>query len=144
MTWASSLPPVAQAVPTAALRRAQRSRGRNDTQSVGVAHRSKRLFHRGRDVTVTPSDGDCPFGTVAYIDLDRRTAGTQSFFRLRRGKRARGSLALVVRSDAFTSYSDEAPRRCTAVLTAASPGMDIDPSNNTTRVVIDVVDKNDY
>jgi len=101
------------------------------------------LEDAGMDVVVTAGDGDCPKGTIGIADFDRRTAGTQNSMVLRRGKRARGALALVVRSDAFTSETDESPRRCTAVLSIAGAA-DTDPSNNTTRLVVDVIDRTDY
>jgi cysteine-rich repeat protein len=97
----------------------------------------------GMDVVVTAGDGDCPKGTIGIADFDRRAAGTQNRMVLRRGKRARGLLALVIRSDAFTSSTDESPRRCTAVLTISGIA-DMDSSNNTTRLVVDVLDRNDY
>ena len=103
----------------------------------------KELEDAGLDVIVTAGDGDCPKGTIGVADFDRRAAGTQNRMLLRRGKRARGVIALVVRSDLFTSTTDESPRRCTAVLTISGE-RDIDPSNNTTRLVIDVLDRNDY
>jgi cysteine-rich repeat protein len=103
----------------------------------------KDLEDAGMDVVVTAGDGDCPKGTIGIADFDRRAAGNQNIMRLRRGKRARGMLALVIRSDAFTSASDESPRRCTAVLSISGVG-DTDTSNNTTRLVIDVLDRNDY
>jgi hypothetical protein len=95
------------------------------------------------EVTVGASDGDCPSGTIGFFDLDRRTAGMQTRVRLKRGKRAKGTMGLVIRADAFDSPSDESPRRCTALITATGDG-DTDPSNNTTRLVIDVVDRNDF
>jgi hypothetical protein len=77
----------------------------------------KVLEDAGMDVIVTAGDGDCPKGTIGITDFDRCAAGTQNRMVLRRGKRARGMLALVVRGDAFASTTDESPRRCTAVLT---------------------------
>jgi cysteine-rich repeat protein len=103
----------------------------------------KILEDAGMDVVVTAGDGDCPKGTIGIADFDRRAAGTQNRMVLRRGKRARGMLALVVRADAFTSSTDESPRRCTAVLSISGTA-DMDPSNNTTRLVVDVIDRNDY
>lgn len=103
----------------------------------------KVLEDAGLEVVVTAGDGDCPKGTIGITDFDRRTAGTQNRMVLRRGKRARGMLALVVRADAFTSSTDESPRRCTAILSIAGAA-DLDPSNNTTRLVVDVIDRNDY
>ncbi|MFN2376379.1 MAG: DUF4215 domain-containing protein, partial [Candidatus Binatia bacterium] len=95
------------------------------------------------EVTVSASDGDCPPGTVGYVDADRRTAGLQSRMMLRRGRRSKGTLGLIVRAEAFDSPSDESPRRCTALITVTGAG-DTDPSNNTTRLVVDVVDRNDF
>jgi cysteine-rich repeat protein len=103
----------------------------------------KVLEDAGMDVVVTAGDGDCPKGTIGIADFDRRAAGTQNRMVLRRGKRARGMLALIVRGDAFTSTTDESPRRCTAVLTISGIA-DMDSSNNTTRLVVDVLDRNDY
>ena len=110
-----------------------------------VVRRSKDLPTSVADleVTVSASDGDCPPGTVGYVDTDRRTAGLQSRLMLRRGRRAKGSLGIIVRADAFESPSDESPRRCTALITVTGAG-DTDPSNNTTRLVLDVIDRNDF
>ncbi|HXC50057.1 MAG TPA: DUF4215 domain-containing protein [Candidatus Limnocylindrales bacterium] len=110
-----------------------------------VVRRSRDLPDTAGDleVTVSVSDGDCPPGTVGYIDFDKRLAGHQSRMMLRRGRRAKGTLGLVVRAEVFDSPSDESPRRCTALITANGYG-DSDPSNNTTRLVIDVVDRNDF
>jgi len=101
------------------------------------------LEDAGMDVVVTAGDGDCPQGTIGVADFNRRAVGEQNRLRLRRGKRARGMLSLIVRADVFTSTTDESPRRCTAVL-SISGASDIDPSNNTTRLVVDVLDRNDY
>ena len=95
------------------------------------------------EVTVSASDGDCPSGTVGYVDFDRRTSGHQARTMLRRGRRARGSLGLIVHAGAFASASDESPRRCSALITATGIG-DTDASNNTTRLVLDVIDRNDF
>ena len=95
------------------------------------------------EVTVSVSDGDCPPGTVGYVDFDRRAVGAQPRLMLRRGRRAKGTLGLLVRAEAFDSPGDDAPRRCTALVTATGAG-DTDPSNNTTRLVVDVIDRNDF
>jgi len=95
------------------------------------------------EVNITASDGDCPKGTVGFVDFDRRAAGAQSRLMLKRGRRSKGSLGLIIRAEAFDSPSDESPRRCTALITASGAG-DTDKSNNTTRLVIDVIDRNDY
>lgn len=94
-------------------------------------------------MTISASDGDCPPGTVGYVDADRRTVGVQSWLMLRRGRRAKGSLGLIVRAEAFASPSDESPRRCTALITVTGAG-DTEPSNNTTRLVVDVIDRKDF
>ncbi|MBI5503179.1 MAG: DUF4215 domain-containing protein [Deltaproteobacteria bacterium] len=122
-----------------------------DGQAV-VTKQIKPVVRRSRDlpagvadleVTVTASDGDCPPGTVGFVDFDRRLSGHQSRMMLRRGRRAKGSLGLIVRAEAFDSPSDESPRRCTALVTATGAG-DTDPSNTTTRLVLDVTDRNDF
>jgi cysteine-rich repeat protein len=95
------------------------------------------------EVTVSASDGDCPPGTVGFVDFDRRVAGQQARLMLRRGRRAKGTLGLVIRAEAFDSPGDDSPRRCTALVTATGAG-DTDPSNNTTRLVIDLIDRNDF
>ncbi|MFN2375280.1 MAG: DUF4215 domain-containing protein [Candidatus Binatia bacterium] len=116
-----------------------------------VTKQIKPVVRRSRDlpkgvadmeVTVSASDGDCPPGTVGLVDMDRRAVGMQTTLSLRRGRRAKGSLGLIVRADAFESPSDESPRRCTVLVTATGPG-DTDATNNTTRLVLDVIDRND-
>jgi hypothetical protein len=135
--WVESMKPVAIKIPPG-----QASVSQQIKPSV---HRSSSIpaGSSDMDVTVSASDGDCPPGTVGYVDFDRRQAGHQSQFLLRRGKRARGVLGLTIRADAFTSPSNDSPRRCTALITATGQG-DTDPSNNTTRLVIDVTDRNDF
>ncbi len=108
-----------------------------------VVRRSRNAPETDMEVTISASDGDCPPGTVGFVDFDRRIAGIQRTLMLRRGKKAKGSLGLIVDSASFDSPSDESPRRCTALITVTGAG-DSDPSNNTTRLVVDVVDRNDF
>ena len=85
------------------------------------------------------SAGDCPVGTVTVVapDTVNPAGGTSTSVRL----------TVQVSAAQFTAANVRSPDRCTAVIEAASsvPGnVEPDPSNNTTRLVIDVNDKNDY
>jgi cysteine-rich repeat protein len=108
-----------------------------------VVRRSRSAPDVDVEVTISASDGDCPPGTVGFVDFNRRVAGIQTRMMLRRGKRAKGSLGLTVNAASFDSPSAESPRRCTALITVTGAG-DTDPSNNTTKLVVDVVDRNDF
>jgi cysteine-rich repeat protein len=97
-------------------------------------------------ITATASDGDCPAGTVGVVDLDRNAPGTQPAITLAGGHTRGGLLALTITAGGFTTTSAASPTRCTALLTATGPAGNTEPdaSNNTTRLVIDVIDKNDF
>lgn len=98
----------------------------------------------GHAVRVTASDGDCPAGTVGVVDFESRTPGAQDIAVVAGGGKRSGQLALVIDAARFTTTSRRSPARCTAVLTAAGPSGDTDATNNSTRLVIDVVDENDF
>lgn len=98
----------------------------------------------GHTISVAASDGDCPAGTVTDVDMDPSTAGVQSSVMLAGGRRATGTLRVTVPAADFTSTSRKSPARCTAELTASGPGEDGDPTNDVTRLSIDVIDLNDY
>jgi hypothetical protein len=44
---------------------------------------------------------------------------------------------------AFTAANSKSPQRCVATMTASDASPDAETSNDTTRLVIDVYDKND-
>jgi len=94
----------------------------------------------GDVITVTASDGDCPTGTVGMVDFKGQNSVT-----LAGGAKESGQLALTIDAAAFTSPSAASPARCTAELTATGPSVtDPDVTNNRTKLVINVVDKNDF
>lgn len=97
----------------------------------------------GDTITLTADDGDCPAGTVGVPDFDADTPGTQNSVVVAGQKSARGSLTVSVNAADFYSANRRALGRCTASLTASGPGGDSDPSNNTTRLQINVFDRND-
>jgi hypothetical protein len=95
-------------------------------------------------ITVVASDGDCPSGTVGVLDYDSTTAGAQNTVQLTGGKSKGGAMTVAIFASKFSSPNAKSPARCTALLTATGPGGDTDASNNTARLVIDVIDKNDF
>jgi cysteine-rich repeat protein len=98
----------------------------------------------GHEITLTVEDGTCPAGTVGAMDYDRAAPGIQNFVTVRGGATKGGALPLTIDPNAFTSPSSASPARCTAFLTATGPSGDTDPSNNRARLIIDVVDENDF
>jgi hypothetical protein len=97
-------------------------------------------------LTVTASDGDCPSGTVGVVDLDRHTPGTQNVVVLAGGHTRGGLLALTINAGAFATANAASPNRCAALLRVDGPAGNVEPdsTNNTTRLVIDVLDHNDF
>jgi hypothetical protein len=88
--------------------------------------------------------GDCPAGTVDGVDFDSRQSGVQGLAVVSAGRKASGFVPLTINASAFTSPNRKTPARCTAVFTVNGPSGDTDASNNSTRLVIDVIDKNDF
>jgi len=86
----------------------------------------------------------CPGITVTTLDMDRNITGGQNTVAVGGGKSASGLLQLSFDSSAFTTRSKLSPSRCTAMLIAAVPNnTEPDPTNNMTRLIIDVIDGND-
>lgn len=98
----------------------------------------------GHTITVTALDGSCPAGTVGIADYDRATPDQQPSVTVKGGATKGGSLPLTIDAGPFLSGNAKSPRRCVALLTASGPAADGDASNNSTRLVIDVIDKNDF
>src|SRR5262249_30466609 len=93
----------------------------------------------GHDITLDANDGDCPAGTVAIVGPATQTVAG--------GSRASATVNVTASAAAFQSRSARSPARCTAVLTAvtAVPGnVEPDASNNSTQLVVEVNDQNDY
>ena len=89
-------------------------------------------------IAVPALDGDCPTATVGAVTLDgAASVGVQG------GKTAKGVAPLTLSAAALDSPSALSPARCRLTLTALGPAGDTDASNNSTQLVIDVIDAND-
>lgn len=94
---------------------------------------------------VTAADGNCPMGTVGMADFDKKTDGSQNTATVQGGKTARGALLVTIDASAFATPNGSSAARCTALLKATGPtDPDLEPSNNTTKLIIDVTDKHDF
>jgi cysteine-rich repeat protein len=98
----------------------------------------------GDALTVSVSDGTCPPGTVGIADFDKNTIGEQNDVIVAGGGKASATLLVTAQASAFTTTSAKSPQRCTAEISVTGPTTpDPQPSNNVTRLLIDVIDKND-
>ncbi len=81
-------------------------------------------------------------------DFNAKSAGSQDSTNVLPGKVVTARVALTLKRDDFTSASAKSPLRCTITFTTSTiaPGTVIDPnvSNNTAKVEIDVIDRNDF
>ena len=98
----------------------------------------------GDPLTVTPHDGNCPAGTLGVVDMDTTMSGTQNPVTVKGGMPKRGKLPVTVHSASVLTTNKKSPTRCIATVTVAGPGGDTDATNNTSTLVIDVYDKNDF
>jgi hypothetical protein len=87
--------------------------------------------------TLTVSSSDCPANMVSAVNPNSGAAGSG---------RSTGQMTLVVtiNSTAFTTPHDKCPARCSATLTAGGAGVDQQNASRVSRLVIDVIDKNDF
>jgi hypothetical protein len=97
----------------------------------------------GHAINIVAVDGDCPASTVGIADYDKDMLGEQNTVTVAGGKRVSGKLS-VTATTAFASGGKKSPARCFATISATGPAGDTDASNNTTKLVIDVYDKNDF
>ncbi|MBI4517448.1 MAG: S8 family serine peptidase [Deltaproteobacteria bacterium] len=94
-------------------------------------------------ITVSASDGDCPPGTIGVLDFNPLTPAAENSATIKSGLSKGGPLPVTINAANFTSTSSAAPARCTALISATAAGGDSDGSNDTTKLVIDVIDRND-
>ena len=98
---------------------------------------------------LTASSGSCPGGTVIQIDADALTPGLQASAILARGGVAKATAVARMKLESLTTADRNAPYRCTfdvsAVAVDTAPAVDdaANPENNTVRVDLEVVDRND-
>lgn len=88
-------------------------------------------------LTVSADDGSCPAGTISAIDC-LPAPGDQPSTTLRGSSSRRCTATLSIDTSHFATPHALSPGRCVATL-SASPDADGVPSNNTTKVVIDVL-----
>jgi len=128
------------------MRIAAGSDGRSKVVKVVAIHadRLPSAADPGHVMTITADDVNCPNGTLAGIDFDPRSNGTQNEVTVAGGRKARGALTLDIDAVGFATASKKSPARCTATVRVDGPGGDVDASNDVTKLVIDVIDGNDY
>lgn len=87
----------------------------------------------------------CPGPPTVSWDFDRDTPGDQTSALVDGGKTAKATLLLTFTAAAVSTTNAKSPLRCTAVLSATGPSGPGDPdtTNNDTKLVIDLIDKND-
>ena len=93
----------------------------------------------GDTIGVATTDGTCQPGTSGAL----RFVGGASAATVRGGATQTGTLPLMVASSQIQTTNRLSPQRCIVTVSAVSPGGDSDGSNNTTRLVVDLLDKND-
>jgi len=98
----------------------------------------------GHTITLTVTDSDCPVGTVGTPDFDTSTPAPDTSVTVAGAATKTAMLPLTIDGSAFFSPNGKSPMRCTVELTATGPGVDPEDTNNRTKLVIDVIDKNDF
>jgi cysteine-rich repeat protein len=110
---------------------------------IGIKVRNEKIGGAPRSITVSAEDGTCPPGTLSGVDFDDGSPGEQSTTVIPGGQTVTGKLTVSLSADAFTSLGRKAPSRCVGIVRADSAGDDVDPTNNETKLIIDVTDLND-
>jgi hypothetical protein len=100
----------------------------------------------GGDVlSLTALPGDCPPGSVGPADFDPALPGTQGSAVVAGRRTKSATVELTIDPAAFAAGASKlSPARCTALLQVSGPGGDSVSSNDTARLVVDVVDRNDW
>lgn len=95
-------------------------------------------------INVTVDVSACPGPPTVALDMNRDMAGDQSSTLVDGGRTGKGELLLTFDASAVTTGNAKSPQRCTATITATGPtDPDPDTTNNATKLVIDILDKND-
>lgn len=95
----------------------------------------------GHTITLDPQPGDCPAGLIGVVTFSASTRPNEVL--VRGARKARGMLDLTIDADQFTTLVKGSLARCTAHLTVHGPGGDTDATNDSTQLIIDVIDDND-
>lgn len=99
----------------------------------------------GDSIALAVDVSGCPGPPTVSIDFDKENVGDQTNAAVDGGKSAKATVLLTFAAGAVTTTNAKAPHRCTAELTATGPSGPGDPdtTNNATKLVIDIIDKND-
>lgn len=108
--------------------------GKQATKSKTLAVRLLNADSNQTSLTVTASDGTCPKGTIQ----------APSTVTVAGGSVATMLLQVTATNAGFLTANGASPSRCVATVSVAGGGTDPDPTNNTTQLVIDVTDKEDF
>lgn len=90
-------------------------------------------------ISIIALDGDCPALTAGTA-----TIGGGPTADVAGGADVKGEVTMTVPAAGVVSPSKVSPARCVATVSAVGPAGDSMPNNNTTSVVIDIVDENDF
>jgi hypothetical protein len=102
----------------------------------------------GHNETMSVTPGTCSRDMFASPDFDAATSGTQPSFVIAGGKTNPARIATTATAARWTSAGLKSPARCRARVSVAGPSepetAPRDPSNSSTALVIDIVDKTDF
>ncbi|MBI3786007.1 MAG: hypothetical protein HY270_21665 [Deltaproteobacteria bacterium] len=97
----------------------------------------------GHDVTLAIDLSSCPWLSAAPIDFIAKTPAVDNPITVKGGKTAAAAIAITADATQVTTSNKSSPLRCVATVTATGP-TDQQPDNNSSKIVIDVIDKNDF
>jgi hypothetical protein len=93
---------------------------------------------------IAVSMSGCAGLNFSAVDFDSKTPGEQPLWQVKGGTRRTGRFAVSQFLAAITTQNSKSPQRCVLTLTATGPtNPDLEPSNNSTKVTIDAIDRND-
>ena len=87
--------------------------------------------------TLTVSDSTCPSNALSAVNPNPSAAGSGNGVN-------KVTLVLTINRSAFATVQDKSPARCNATLTVSGAGVDQQNASSVSRLVIDVIDKNDF
>ncbi len=102
------------------------------TLRLGTDANGKSLNQTG---TLAVSDTSCPTNVVTASSPIPGAAGSSA---------SKVTVVLTINSSAFATAHNKCPARCNATLAASGAGVDPQNANSISRLVIDVIDKNDF
>jgi hypothetical protein len=131
-TTIASVNPVTLTIP-----RLQTSTSKNVTVKVGNADANEPAGHA---ISGVAADGTCPANTVGAVDLGNGPGNAVTVV----GGAKKGGKMVVTAASTVSTPNKLSPQRCVATVSAVGPNGDSDPTNNTSQLVIDVIDRNDF